>query len=183
MRSLSALLRSKIGIALVGAVVLGGMGAVMGATSAWQLAAGLTGGGYFANNDPSVTATSAAGSAISSPGATNGAGTPSGSGNPTPSATSSAASAPTSAPTTPPGGTGQTVDLHGSIGKIDTSANKFILNVSGSSRTIVVNGQTSFQGSASSLQGLRTGWQAEVKGQAQSDSTFLAFLVNSDSGA
>lgn len=175
MRSLSVLLRGRVGIAVLGAVLLGSMGAFVGAASLWH-PAGLT-SGYFANNDPSVTATSPAGSV-----------TPSLSGGPgghagTPSPTHTLANTPTGVSTSPPVGSGQTVDLHGSIGVINTTANTFILNVNSSSRTVVVNGQTSFQGSASSLQGLRSSWQAEVKGQTQSDGTFLAFLVNSDSGA
>ncbi|HKT39409.1 MAG TPA: DUF5666 domain-containing protein [Ktedonobacterales bacterium] len=175
MQALTALLRSKVGIAIVGVILIGGIGAYIGAASILH-PDGLT-GGYFANNDPTAPAASVAGTVTSS--SSDGAGDHTA----TPLPTDTPANAPTDVPTTPPTGSGQTVDLHGSIGNINTAANSFILNVNGTSRTVVVNGQTSFQGASSTLQGLRTGWQAEVKGRAQSDGTFLAFLVNSDNGA
>jgi hypothetical protein len=78
---------------------------------------------------------------------------------------------------------GQTVDLHGTITTINTAAGSFFLQVNGPPVYVVTNGQTSFQGSSSSLQGLQSGWRAEVKGQTQGDGTFLAFVVDSDSGA
>ncbi|HKW23011.1 MAG TPA: DUF5666 domain-containing protein [Ktedonobacterales bacterium] len=173
MQALTALLRSKVGIAVLGILLIGGVGAYIGAASVWH-PGGLP-GGYFANNDPTAPATSVAGSVTSSPSAGGNTGTPSPTDIPT--------NAPTVAPTTPPIGAGQTIDLHGSIGDIKTAANSFILSVNGAQRTVVVNGQTSFQGASSSLQGLQKGWLAEVKGRAQSDGTFLAFLVNSDNGA
>jgi len=175
MQALTALLRSKVGIAVLGILLIGGIGAYIGAASVWH-PGGLP-GGYLANSDPTAPATSVAGSVTSSPSA--GAGGHTG----TPLPTDIPTNAPTVAPTTPPIGAGQTIDLHGSIGAINTAANSFILNINGTPRTVAVNGQTSFQGASSSLQGLRTGWQAEVKGRAQSDGTFLAFLVNSDNGA
>ncbi len=171
MEALTTLLRSKVGIAVLGAVLLGGLGAYMGAASAWrpsQLPSGSvanTGAAAIGTTSPSATSTGSAGKQTRNPSPTNTPG-----------------SSPTTPPVTPVS-SGQTVDLHGTIGTINTTANSFTLNNSGSLITVVVNGQTAFQGSASSLQGLRSGWQAEVKGQTQSDGSFLAFLVNSDNGA
>ncbi|HET8909309.1 MAG TPA: DUF5666 domain-containing protein [Ktedonobacterales bacterium] len=175
MRTFTALLRTRVGIAFAGAVLIGVLGAFVGAASvSWPGDVPGNSGTARVGNATHTAGSSAAGSASATTG-TN----PSATDTPTGAATA----APTSTTTQGSGGTGQTLDLHGVIGTITVSANTFILNVNGAATTVVVNGQTAYQGSASSLQGLRSGWQAEVKGQYQSDRTFRAFLVNSDSGA
>ncbi|HEX6544359.1 MAG TPA: DUF5666 domain-containing protein [Ktedonobacterales bacterium] len=172
MQSSAVLLRSKIGIAVLGIVILGGVGAYLGASSAWHPSAGPRNGGIANTGTGAGTATAAGPNSAATSSPTDGSGTQTG--NPSPTNIPGGPQ-----PTNPPVGTGQTVDLHGTIGTINTDANTFMLN---GSTKVIVNGQTSFQGSATSFQGLRSGWSAEVKGQWQGDGTFLAFLVNSDNG-
>lgn len=90
------------------------------------------------------------------------------------------------APTaTPRGQTGQSVDLHGTIGQVDTAGSKFTYQeLGGPLDTIYVDGNTHYSGSASSLSTLTTGRAAEVTGVRQSATTCLASLVNeaSDNG-
>lgn len=175
MRTFTALLRTRVGIAFAGAILIGVLGAFVGAASVSR-PGGIPGnsGTTRIGNATQTAESSGAGNATATTG-TN----PSTTDTPTGASTA----APTSTATQGSGGTGQTLDLHGVIGTITASANTFVLNVNGAATTVVVNGQTAYQGSASSLQGLRSGWQAEVKGQYQSDGTFRAFLVNSDNGA
>jgi hypothetical protein len=180
MQALMTLLRTKLGAALCGAILLGTMGALFGAASVWHPGAVPTSGGSA--NTGSITATATSGAPSTTPGAT---GVPQQQEQPTPLPTNTPASVPTAAPTNTPRSipVGQTVDLHGTIGTINTSENTFILNItSGSATKVIVTESTQFVGSATSLQGLAKGWSAEVKGQMQSDGTFLAFVVNSDNG-
>ncbi|HEU5349653.1 MAG TPA: hypothetical protein VFU63_13660, partial [Ktedonobacterales bacterium] len=157
MQTLLSLLRSRVGIAICGVIFLGSLGAYIGAASVPHPGAALTNNGSIANAGSAANTTNASG-----PGGTNGTS----GGNPSATDTpgNGSANVPTRTTTTniP---VGQTVDLHGTIGTINTAANSFILNVNGSPTTIVANSQTSFQGAASSLQGLEMGWKAEVKGQ------------------
>ena len=81
-------------------------------------------------------------------------------------------------PTQPPSApTGELVDLHGTVGKVNQNANRFILN-STPVVAVIVASSTQFQGSISNFQGLRSGMAAEVKGSYQSDGSFVAVLVN-----
>jgi uncharacterized protein DUF5666 len=167
MQTLATMLRSKVGLAVCGVILVGGLGGILGASSVARPSVQSNNGGI--TNTNTGTATDTTGSATQGPG---------GSASPTDTVT---------VPTNTTGGgvigTGQTIDLHGAIGTIDTAANTFILKVGGTPVTVDVSGQTSFQGASTSFQGLRTGWVAEVKGRAQSDGTFQAFVVNSDTGA
>lgn len=168
MQTLATMLRSKMGLAVCGVILVGGLGGILGASSVARPSVQANNGGI--TNTNTGTATDTTGSATQGPG---------GSALPTDTVT---------VPTNTTGGgggvigTGQTIDLHGAIGTIDTAENTFILKVGGTSVTVEVSGQTSFQGASTSFQGLRTGWVAEVKGRAQSDGTFQAFVVNSDIG-
>lgn len=170
MKTLATMLRSRVGIAVCGVILVGGLGGFLGASSVPRPSVRANNGGIINTNTNTGTATDTTGSATQGPG---------GSASPT-----NATTLPTN--TTGGGGvigTGQTIDLHGSIATIDTAANTFILTVNGTAVTVVVSGQTSFQGASTTFQGLRTGWLAEVKGRAQSDGTFQAFVVNSNISA
>ncbi len=171
MRSLTTLLRSRVGIAVLGAVLLGGLGASMGAASVGR--PGGTTSGSLANSSAIATntiATSVSPTGSATPNPTDTAET----GNGSPTATPGAPASRT--PTTPPANTGQTIDLHGTITSINRTANTSTLN----STTVVINGQTQFQGKAASFQALQAGMVAEVKGQTQGDGSFIAFVVAPD---
>jgi hypothetical protein len=164
------ILRSKVGIAVLGAVLVGGTSAALAATTAMRPGAS-TGTPNTANTDPNT-------GMLPSPTS------PSASATPTSPAT--ATSAPTATRTPRPTATlppvGQTVDLHGSINNINYGAGTFTLYFQGVHLTIVTTpGVTQYQGSSQSFNGLQNGWKAEVKGQMQTDGTFLASLVNSSS--
>ncbi|MGE5333532.1 MAG: hypothetical protein ACM3N4_02430 [Nitrososphaerota archaeon] len=174
MQTLMTLLRSRVGIAISGVILIGTLGAFVGANSVLHPGATPTTGTVANTGSSAATATNGTQSATS--GATNGGQ----GGNPSP--TDTPASVPTNTPTgnTP---VGQTIDLHGTIGEIHTADSYFMFNTtSGAVKVIVTNGTTQFQGGSTTFQGLRQGWSAEVKGQMQSDGTFLAFVVNSDNG-
>lgn len=168
MHTFSGLLRSRIGIAVFGVLLIGGLGGYLGAASGAHPRLATNSGNNGNSGNVAQVGTAASSSSSTAPTT----------GNPSPTDTTAAnPTAPTNT-----GGTGQVIDLHGTIGTIDPANSSFILNVNGAPTTVVVNGQTSFQGSATSLQGLQTGWLAEVKGQMQSDGTFRGYVVNSDSG-
>ena len=172
MQSLTTLLRSRVGVAALGAVLLGELGASIGAASVWR--PGGTTSGSIANSNGGgsaiATNTSASATGSATPNPTDTAQT----GKRLPTATPGGPA--TSTPTTPPGNTGQTIDLHGTITSIDRTANTFTLN----STTVMINGQTQFQGKTTNFQALQAGIVAEVKGQTQSDGSFMAFVVDSD---
>ncbi|HEX8996588.1 MAG TPA: DUF5666 domain-containing protein [Ktedonobacterales bacterium] len=156
--------RSRTTLAIVGMILLGALGAAIAVMTAPQpsraalAATGQQNASSNATSTGSAMATATRGSVSAPP-------------------TTAPASRPTSAPS------GQLVDLQGVISSVDTNAGAFYENANGSNVKVVVTNATGYEGSASSLSGLRSGWQVEVKGTHQADGSFLATLVHSDSGA
>jgi hypothetical protein len=165
--------QSKVALAIIGAVLLGG-GAALAAA-----------GPFGASPHPSTTQQPQSYANISSNG--NGTATP-GSSTPeaSPAATPTSGTSPTATPTrrpptpTPTPGIGQPTSLRGSVTNVNTSANLFKIRLStGSIKTVTVTPQTTFTGACTSLGGLRSGWQVDVQGAYQADGSFAATAVNS----
>ena len=79
---------------------------------------------------------------------------------------------------TPSQQNGQTVDLHGTIGTVDSGNHSFQYHIlGGSTITVVTNGSTQYNG-VTSFSGIRAGQSAEVVGHYDSNGTLLATLVN-----
>lgn len=152
------LLKSRVGFAIAGVVVIGGISA---AVAVWPM---LPHG--FALANPSRP------QANVSPSAT-----------PTtvPTPTQRPLPTRTPAPTRTP-----IPSLHGTVLSKNPAANSFVLQLdTGATKTVIVNPSTTiFQGSASSLSTLGTGptWHVDVRGAYQADGTFLASRVDSCSG-
>lgn len=171
-------LKNRAVVASLGAVLIFGVGATFAVSQLTQRAT-LTGQSSAASS----TATAGAGAAATDT-ATTGSGsgsaptaTPSGA-TPSPTATNpSQQPTPTSAPT------GQQGSVQGTIGTVYLSSNKFTVNTTSGIKTVFVDGNTHYQGSSSSLAGLKSGWQVEVQGILQSGDSLLATDVNSDNGA
>lgn len=159
------MLRSKIVVVILGALLVGGVGSALGVLSAVQPHATALG---------SVAASTATGA--------SGTGTPTS----TPSASDTPALPPSPNPTptrVPPTPTplpvpGQTLDLHGSVGNINQGQSTFVLNVPGGSYTVTVTSSTQWPGQASSIQQLQTGWQAEVQGVYTGGGNLTASVVD-----
>jgi hypothetical protein len=83
---------------------------------------------------------------------------------------------------TPTTSVGRTITLAGSVQSVSTANNTFTLVNRTGSHTIDVNSGTTFTGAASSLGGLRPGFDAWVIGTVQSNRSCLASQVSSDNG-
>lgn len=69
--------------------------------------------------------------------------------------------------------------LRGTVVSVNTGANQFVVRQgNGTLTTVVVTGQTTYQGLASSLGTLKAGWRVRVTGRFQGDGTFKASSVN-----
>lgn len=80
-------------------------------------------------------------------------------------------------PTNTPGAGG--VTLRGSVQSVNTSANTFTIKLfNGTITTVAVTANTVFQGLATSLSSLQVGWSVSVKGTYQAGGTFAASTVN-----
>ena len=162
-----AFLRSKITLVVLGAVLVGGAGAMVGARSAAGPSA--SSAQLAANSGSSATGTvpNAAGS-----------GTPTTSPGAAPTDTAVSSPTPTRVPPTPtplpvPG---QTLDLHGSVGSVGQTS--FVLRVPGGSYTIQVTSSTQWPGTAKNVSPLAPGWQAEVQGAYTGGGNLTASTVD-----
>ncbi len=166
-------LESKVGLALLSAVVVATTGAILSITPA------ATQGWALVSNTLSQSA-----AAASTPNSPNSQGPDSHApaGISAATATAQATSTPVRSKPSPPVG-GQTIDLHGTIVSINASANTLAYHVLGASTiTVHVDASTQYQGASHSLTGLRSGWRAEVSGVYEADGSFHASMINSDSG-
>lgn len=173
MQTLMTLLRSRVGIAISGVILIGTLGAFVGANSVPHPGATPT------NGTTANTGSSAATAGNGTTSATQG----NGSGPQNPSPTDTPAAAPTNPPATAPTAipTGS-VDLKGLIGSIGQNST-FTLNVGGTVVTIAVSGATNYSGDAKSFQALQQGSFAEVHGLMQDNGIVTAAEVNADTGA
>lgn len=160
------MLRSKIVVVILGALLVGVVGAALGVLSAQQPRSAA---GSIASSTATGTSASATATPVGTPTATD-----------TPTLAPSPSPTPTRVPptATPVPAIGQTLDLHGSVGSINQSQSTFVLRVSGGSYTVKVDSGTQWPGYAKSISGtsplLASGMQAEVVGVYQGGGTILA---------
>jgi hypothetical protein len=173
------LFKSRIGVAIIGALAVG------------LVSAGLA--VVLANRPPSPPSAAAASSisqqSTSSSGSAptptptlsgSGSGGQQGSAQPTDTPVPPS-TVPTSGPASvvPP----QVLDLHGTISNLDTTNDTFTLIPAsgGTLMTVHANGSTQYQGDARNFSQLRDNWKVEVVGTSQG-SYVLAAQINADSG-
>lgn len=166
--------KSKVGLAIMGACLIGGTSAVVAARAT-------------PGRQVSTLATTDQIANGSNPTSSNGTGTatsaqPTSTPGDSASPTATAPSRPTATPrlSTPTPAVGQIVHLFGSIRGINTSAGSFSLHRNGVTTTIDVNSGTTYSGSATSFSGLQLGWFAQVTCQIQADRSCLASQVSAN---
>jgi hypothetical protein len=168
MSGLILFLKSKVVLAVLGAVLFGTAGALVAAVP-------------FGSTPPGSSSSAPQGqaglAALDDATATPGGATSSSTSTPTQSPTKAPTKTSTPKPTNTPG-TGA-VTLRGTIQSVNTSANTFTIKLfSGAITTVGVTANTVFQGRATSLSGLQVGWSVSVTGTYQTDGTFAATTVN-----
>jgi hypothetical protein len=172
MNRLIALFQTKVALAIIGAVLCGG-------SAAWIVSTPFNFSPSQSGSPQFQTQAGAAGLAgeTETPGAVP-SNTP---GATAPRATPRPRSTRTPSPTATPG-VGQSITMFGRVGTVNLTAKTFtVISISnGVTTTIVVTGQTVFQGAATSLSGLYPGWVVNVHGIYQADGTIAASDVNSD---
>lgn len=163
MSGLFQLFRSRVGVAIVGAILVGGVGAAFGVGSVWHPLTPITGGVVQA----AATATTASAAAQ----ATN-----------TPESTATPAATATTIPTVGPIATATPFPVGSSIRGtvISLGANSFVISRNGTHYTILVDGATTYTGAATKLSGLHGGYRATVTIAAvQDNTTYVAGTVAS----
>jgi hypothetical protein len=184
--------RTKVGIALIGALVVGGISAAALARPAMQSTVALANtGGSQTTTSSSTLATSGA-TASHDQSATPGTAPTTGTGAPRdttpgdtrPDDTPTTAARPTATPRPIPSGSPTATatplpQLEGNIVSTNPPGNSFVLGPN--NRTVDVTSNTHFSGAASSLSTLGSGgyWTAEVRGVYESNGHFLAYSVDS----
>lgn len=159
MSGLILFFKSKVVLAILGAVLFGTTGALV-ATVPFGSA-------------PSRPSSSAPQGQAGLAAVDNATATPGSSATPTKTPTRAA----TPRPTNTPGAGG--VTLRGAVQSVNTSANTFTIKLfNGTITTVAVTTNTVFQGQANSLSGLQVGWSVSVKGTYQAGGTFAASTVN-----
>jgi hypothetical protein len=177
MSRLGRLFKSRIGVALLGIVLVGGGGAYWAVTSSAphtpQAASSLTN----TNEDPTSTASAEDPTATTTtdPGATATATTV----HRTPTATPRPTATPCLTPTPVP--IGQSVHWRNRLVSVNTGASTFVLSIGcGAHPTITVNTSTTWPGLAKSASDLPqyVGRTADVLATRQGDGSYLASSVN-----
>jgi hypothetical protein len=141
--------RSRVGVALIGAIIVGCIAAIIGVGTLTLRSSPLD--GAFANTNSGSSATATAESA-ETPGATA---TAEATATPQPTATATPRIVPTSTPLS----VGST--LRGSVSGTP-GADRFTVSRNGVHYTILVDGNTQFTGAATQLSGLRSGYHVTV---------------------
>lgn len=139
--------RSRVGVAIIGAILIGGIAAAIGASTLTLRSPVLD--GAFANSGSSATATA---ESTETPGATA---TAEATATPQPTATAT----PRIVPTPTPLSVGST--LRGSVFGAP-GADRFTVSRNGVHYTILVDETTQFTGAATQLSGLRSGYHVTV---------------------
>lgn len=159
MRLFTRFLRSRVALACVGVVLIGGVSGALAAVAP-SLGAHSTGSQTLAPAAPAAagraTATATAIATFSDPASPTSNGTQ-------------------GHPTATPRPQSQPFDLHGSIVRVDTVSGSLALRTAdGTTQEIVVNAGTRYSGAATDLRGVRTGMLAETQGNVLADGTYLA---------
>lgn len=153
--------RSRVVLAIIGVIVIGGTSAAV------ALLSGTNTSSLATTTTPPAMATG--GPATRTPILTSGT-----TASDAPTAATSGA-APTRAPS------GQIIDLHGTITSVDTGNNQLTLkDTSGTTWTVQVAANTTYEGASQTFGGLRTGMVAEVSGVVKGGTTFLAYHIHAD---
>ena len=158
MSGLILFFKSKVVLAILGAVLFGTSGA---------LVATVPFGSAPSRSAPSALQGQAGLAAVDNATATPGTSAP----TKTPTHIPTRTSRPTNTP-----GTGAP-SLRGTVQSVNTSANTFTLLSNGTTITVAVNANTVYQGRATSLNSLQATWSVIVTGTYQG-STFAATIVN-----
>ena len=150
------LLRTRVGVALVGAVLVGGLGAALGAGSAWRPSTPAE--GVTIQGSATATAVETA----------------------TPAPTATIQPTPTSVPTAVPTPTRTLVGstIRGKVVRVDTGDNTLIISRNDVRYTIVVNDETTYSGAATQLSDIQQDWRVSVTIAAQNGSAYLAQRVS-----
>jgi hypothetical protein len=166
MGRVSKILTSRITLAVVGVLLVGGAGGVWamtnGSPAARQAANSLSNTGAEATSAPGSQDPTATPMIDATPTATKGHPTP----VPTPR--------PTATPCPP---SGQSVQWLGFVASVSLGTSSFVLRVGCARPTIVANGATLWPGVAKTLADLHSGWHATVLATRQPDATYLASSV------
>jgi hypothetical protein len=194
--------RTKVGIAVIGVLVVGGIGAAALARPAVpsHVALATTGGSQTTTSSSTLATSEATATQDQSapPGTapTTGAGAPQDTTpdgrpaaptatprpRPSGSPTATPLSSPTPRPTPTPPPVGKTVTLHGGVANVNGTTS-FVLSVSGQPYTCTVSGSTSWPNLAvPNIGSLRRGMSADVTGALQLDGTFAATIVDAQPG-
>jgi Domain of unknown function (DUF5666) len=162
----SPVVSSRVALAIIGAIVVGGISAAVAARPAVHSDAALADTGRSQTSRSSLT--------LATPRAT---------------ASHKQSAAPHARPTAtprpgPPAPTATPLpSLQGTVTSTSPFTSSFVLGLDGAPpMTVDVNSNTVFRGAASSLSTLASGMQADVRGVHQSDGTFLASWVDVCSG-
>lgn len=153
MGRVSQMFRTRVGIAVMGAFLVGGVGAILGAGSVWRPAA--PGGGMIVQGNVTATSQNATATATTQPTATT---------------------APTAAPTATRNPVGSTV--RGTVISLDTGANSLIISRNGVRYTIQVNDATTYSGAATQLSDIQPQWRVSVTVAALNGSAYLARSIS-----
>jgi len=162
MRLVTHFLRSRVALAGIGMVLIGGVSGTLAAVApslGAHTAASQTGAGVdlAAADAPTATATPS---------------------DIAPSTSNGAQGQPTATPQSQPFG------LHGVIVRTDTASGSLVLRTAdGATQQIVVNASTHYTGAARGLRGVRAGMLAEIQGRVFADGTYLATQVDTQSWA
>jgi hypothetical protein len=159
MRLFLRFLRSRVALASVGMVLIGGVSGTLAAVGP-SLGAHPAGSQTLAPTD------------LAAAGATTATATPR---DPTASTGDGAQAQPTATPQSQ----SQPFGLHGVIVRTDTASGSLVLQTSdGVTQQIVVNASTRYSGAARGLRGVRAGMVAEIQGRVFADGTYLATQVD-----
>ncbi|HEX5156803.1 MAG TPA: hypothetical protein VFW17_06290 [Ktedonobacterales bacterium] len=140
--------RSRVGIAIIGAILIGGIAAAIGVSTLTLRSPVLD--GVFANSGSSATATA---ESTETPEATA---TPEVTATATPQPTATTAPRPTATPLGPGS------RLSGTVLSTNSSTNSMRISRNGVRYTIFVNGATYSGGTATKLSDIQSGWQATI---------------------
>lgn len=168
--------QSKVALAIIGTLLIGG-GAALMASASFSAAPNQSSTNQSQNYVNASTSEDDTPSSATTP-TTSTAGT-------TPSSTPTPGKSPTATPTrrpptpTPTPGIGQATSFTGTVISVDTAASLFKVSSGGVTKTVTVTSQTTFTGACTALSGMHTQWWVDVHGAYQADGTFAATSVKS----
>ncbi len=164
MRQLLQFFGSKVVLAILGALLIGGVSATLAFGTVPRRPAPAANvsantGGASATTSASVSATASTSASVA------------------PTDTSTPIATTGASPSATPGS--QTITLRGTITAINATTTSFTLQPrSGAADTIVTDGNTTYLGNAAQFSDLTVKWTATVTAIAQPDGTYLATVVN-----